>query len=115
MVERLPSVAWRVPWNNSGGPKAMPALQAPLNSERYNSILICERRNVRYAIGYIILSASSEVCPMARDLVCGMQVDEQDATAKGLTSEYEGQTYYFCAAGCKREFDKHPEQFVQKA
>ena len=52
---------------------------------------------------------------MARDLVCGMQVDEQDAAAKGLTSEYQGQTYYFCAAGCKREFDKHPEQFVQKA
>ena len=51
---------------------------------------------------------------MARDLVCGMQVDEQDAVAKGLTSEYQGQTYYFCAAGCKREFDKNPEQFVQK-
>jgi YHS domain-containing protein len=32
---------------------------------------------------------------MAKDLVCGMQVNEQQAVAKGLTSEYNGQTYYF--------------------
>jgi YHS domain-containing protein len=50
---------------------------------------------------------------MAQDLVCGMQVDEQQAKAKGLTSEYEGQTYYFCAKGCKTEFDTHPEQYVR--
>ena len=51
---------------------------------------------------------------MAKDLICGMDVDEQEATAKGLTSEYQGQTYYFCAPGCKREFDKRPEQFAGK-
>jgi YHS domain-containing protein len=50
---------------------------------------------------------------MAQGLVCGMQVDEQQAKAKGLTSEYQGQTYYFCAKGCKTEFDTHPEQYVR--
>ena len=45
----------------------------------------------------------------ATDPVCGMQVDPQQAAG---TSEYQGTTYYFCSAGCKRQFDKDPEQLV---
>ncbi len=48
---------------------------------------------------------------MAKDPICGMSVDEKTAR---FTSEYEGQTYYFCASGCKRTFDAKPEQFVKK-
>lgn len=51
---------------------------------------------------------------MAKDLVCGMQVDEQQATAQGLTSEYQGQTYYFCAPGCKKQFEQAPQRFVDQ-
>ena len=46
---------------------------------------------------------------MAIDPVCGMEVDEQQATA---TSEYQGTTYYFCAPGCKRQFDRDPERYA---
>lgn len=46
---------------------------------------------------------------MAKDLVCGMDVDEKTAPAK---SEYKGQTYYFCAPGCKRAFDRDPERYL---
>jgi Cu+-exporting ATPase len=46
----------------------------------------------------------------AIDPVCGMEVDS--ATAAG-TSEYEGTTYYFCSVGCKRQFDKDPQVFVE--
>jgi YHS domain-containing protein len=46
---------------------------------------------------------------MAKDPVCGMDVDEKTAPAK---SEYKGKIYYFCAPGCKHEFDKNPEKFV---
>ena len=49
---------------------------------------------------------------MAKDLVCDMQVDEQEATSKGLTSEYQGTTYYFCSPGCKRRFDQNPEHYA---
>jgi len=55
--------------------------------------------------------------PVAQDLVleaidpvCGMTVEV--ATAH-FTSEYSGKTYYFCAAGCKRSFDKEPGKYVQ--
>jgi YHS domain-containing protein len=46
---------------------------------------------------------------MAKDPVCGMDVDPKTAAGK---SEYKGQTYYFCSAGCKRSFDKDPEKYL---
>lgn len=49
---------------------------------------------------------------MAKDPVCGMMVDEQNAPAK---SEYKGQTYYFCMVGCKKKFDADPERYLNKA
>ncbi|HEU5349009.1 MAG TPA: YHS domain-containing protein [Ktedonobacterales bacterium] len=47
----------------------------------------------------------------AIDPVCGMQVDPAMAAA---TSEYQGQTYYFCSQGCKRQFDKDPQSYVKQ-
>jgi Cu+-exporting ATPase len=49
---------------------------------------------------------------MAIDPVCHMEVEEGSAAA---TSEYKGQTYYFCAAGCKRAFDADPEKYLANA
>lgn len=49
---------------------------------------------------------------MVKDVVCGMQVDEQQAAAKGLTSDYRGQTYSFCSPSCKRQFDQNPQQYA---
>ena len=46
---------------------------------------------------------------MAIDPVCGMQVDEKTAKHK---SEYKGETYYFCAPGCKFTFDEKPEDYI---
>ncbi|MBI5030343.1 MAG: YHS domain-containing protein [Chloroflexi bacterium] len=46
---------------------------------------------------------------MAKDPVCGMDVDPKTAACK---SEFNGQTYYFCSKGCKATFDKNPEKFV---
>ena len=46
----------------------------------------------------------------ARDPVCGMNVEIARAH---FTSQYEGTAYYFCAAGCKRSFDKDPQKYIQ--
>jgi len=48
---------------------------------------------------------------MAKDPVCGMDVDIKTAPAK---SEYKGKTYYFCGPGCKRDFDRDPEKYIGK-
>jgi YHS domain-containing protein len=47
---------------------------------------------------------------MARDPVCGMEVKPNNA----LKSVYNGQTYYFCRANCKHEFDQDPQRFVKQ-
>lgn len=49
---------------------------------------------------------------MVKDPVCGMSVDPKTAAAK---SDYKGQTYYFCADGCKKTFDKEPQKYAAKA
>ena len=46
---------------------------------------------------------------MAKDPVCGMDVDPKQAAGK---SEYQGQTYYFCSIGCKKAFDKEPAKYA---
>lgn len=46
---------------------------------------------------------------MAKDPVCGMEVNPETAAGK---SEYKGETYYFCAPGCKKAFDQEPEKYV---
>src|SRR5205807_4120313 len=45
-----------------------------------------------------------------RDPVCGMSVDPQRAAAKVA---YAAKTYYFCAPGCARRFEKEPEKYLQ--
>jgi YHS domain-containing protein len=47
---------------------------------------------------------------MAKDPVCGMEVDENKAAG---TSVYNGKTYYFCAPGCKSRFEKEPEKYAK--
>lgn len=59
--------------------------------------------------GLIRLVQNSSVKEYAKDPVCDMMVEI--ATAK-LTSDYHGEKVYFCAAGCKRAFDKDPERFL---
>jgi len=55
-------------------------------------------------------SAAASAAVSAIDPVCGMSVEV--ATAE-FTSEYLGQMYYFCCAGCQQSFDKLPEHYLQ--
>jgi len=47
---------------------------------------------------------------MAKDPICGMNVDEK--TAK-LKSDYKDKTYYFCSQTCKTTFDKNPAKYAK--
>ena len=48
----------------------------------------------------------------ARDPICGMSVEIADSKHR---SEYAGQTFYFCCAGCKAKFDAEPLRYTQAA
>lgn len=45
---------------------------------------------------------------MAKDLVCGMNVDEN----KAIAVVHGGKTYYFCSTGCKSTFAKSPAKYT---
>jgi len=45
----------------------------------------------------------------AKDLVCGMQVDEKITRYK---MEFGGKTYYFCSSGCESAFQQNPERYA---
>lgn len=46
---------------------------------------------------------------MARDPVCGMDVDPKKAAAQ---SSYQGKKVYFCAVECKVRFDADPGRYA---
>ena len=65
--------------------------------------------------------ASAEVVPLRRappaphlvtDVVCGMTVDADTTPNR---AEYEGQTYYFCSAGCRTKFIADPLRYLGEA
>ncbi len=48
---------------------------------------------------------------MSKDPVCGMEVNQNTATAK---TNYQGREYLFCSQDCKRQFDQDPERYGQQ-
>lgn len=44
------------------------------------------------------------------DPVCGMEVTPETAAD---SVEYEGETYYFCSAGCRAAFESSPERYTR--
>lgn len=48
---------------------------------------------------------------MAKDPVCGMQVDKKNPAGK---SEYKGKIYFFCSPGCKESFEEEPDKYINK-
>ena len=48
---------------------------------------------------------------MVEDPVCHGHVNEKKMLAK---SEYEGETYYFCALFCKQRFDREPDKYIKE-
>jgi YHS domain-containing protein len=48
--------------------------------------------------------------PLAIDPVCKMEVDENRSR---YGSRYNGKSYHFCSASCKKKFDEDPEKYAK--
>ena len=49
---------------------------------------------------------------MAKDVVCGMDVDISASAV--LRAEHQGKTYYFCTPSCRESFLKNPSKYLVK-
>ena len=56
----------------------------------------------------------AEVAKSSKDPVCRITVDEESATAAGLTSTFKGRVYFFVSKECKALFDKDPAKYVDQ-
>ena len=54
-------------------------------------------------------STHDHAAHMAKDPVCGMDVDPHTATLK---ADHKGITYYFCAPGCRSKFIANPDKYL---
>lgn len=54
---------------------------------------------------------NKEISKMAKDPLCGMEIDEKKAAGK---SEDKDKIYYFCSDACKSTFDKNPKKYLKK-
>ncbi|MGH3440978.1 MAG: YHS domain-containing protein, partial [Nitriliruptorales bacterium] len=66
--------------------------------------LVALRSSGGVALGVAVAEPEGAIDP-----VCGMTVDIATAHYR---SEHEGETYWFCAAGCQRAFEAAPEGYV---
>ncbi len=55
---------------------------------------------------------AGEIYPIVKDPVCGMRVSVHEAFAH---TQYNGQTYFFCAGGCAKKFASRPKNFATQA
>jgi YHS domain-containing protein len=55
-------------------------------------------------------------CPveeiMAMDPVCGINVDDRNPE---FETRFAGKKYFFCSDECRKEFDEHPEDYLEAA
>lgn len=92
----------------------MRLLRRIAKEENRSVIIVSHDQRIRDIADRVLWLKDGEfknVVEMALDPVCGMAVDEKSAPAK---IEYNGQTYYFCAQGCRDEFAAAPETFLVK-
>ena len=77
------------------------------------------RRSVVAVILIVVLAATSmtafaqakKAAPeKAKDPVCGIMVDKDP----NLSSNYKGETYYFCSKTDMEKFKKEPEKYAKK-
>lgn len=54
----------------------------------------------------------SDATTMAKDPVCGMDVDPHTAKHNAV---HEGHPYYFCSAGCRTKFVANPTKYLEKS
>ena len=80
------------------------------SQEEIALLALADLVTTRRSRGHVVAPAAAPAVVFATDQVCGMTVDPLTAKEK---TEYAGNTYWFCAAGCRAEFEKDPQRYLR--
>lgn len=65
----------------------------------------------KHSDGHSCCTAEKKVSKtLVKDPVCGMMIDP--ATAKGGTTQYKNETFYFCNSKCRDKFNADPQRYL---
>jgi putative ABC transport system ATP-binding protein len=93
------------------GHETMRLLRSIAKEEQRSVIIVSHDQRIKDIADRVFWLEDGEfknMVQMALDPVCGMSVDRDSAPAK---VKWRGQTYFFCANGCREEFLAGPEKF----
>lgn len=93
------------------GRETMRLLRRLAKEEQRSVIIVSHDQRIKEIADRVLWLEDGEfksVTEMATDPVCGMTLDKEHAPAK---AEYNGQTFYFCAQGCRNEFLAEPTRY----
>lgn len=63
-----------------------------------------------HKLNKLLNQKSADLIPVFIDPVCGMKVTPANA---GFSYHHRGQSFYFCASGCYKNFVNNPKQYVK--
>ena len=92
---------------------ALSALAGIVQARRAGAAAMTRVKAAINAASFAAAASGGGAAPQAAeavDPICGMSVTMAAAEHR---SEYAGRTYYFCCAGCKRNFDKEPQRYLE--
>ena len=95
------------------GHETMRLLRRIAKEEERSVIIVSHDQRIKDIADRILWledGAFKDAVEMAADPVCGMSVDKASAPAE---AEWHGQTFYFCARGCRDEFLAAPGKYLE--
>ena len=81
----------------------MRLLQRIAREQRRSVVIVSHDQRIKEIADRVLWLEDGQfkaILEMATDPVCGMAVERD----KAITAEWDGQTFYFCAQGCRDEF-----------
>jgi putative ABC transport system ATP-binding protein len=95
------------------GRETMRLLRRLAKEEQRSVIIVSHDQRIKEIADRVLWLEDGEfknIVEMATDPVCGMALDQTQAPVQ---TQYDGQVYYFCAAGCRAEFLAAPAQYLR--
>jgi len=96
------------------GHETMRMLRRIAKEEKRSVIIVSHDQRIKDIADRIFWLEDGEfksMVEMATDPVCGMSLDKETTATQ---AEYNGRVFYFCANGCRQEFQADPTQFIKE-
>ncbi|MBX3063317.1 MAG: ATP-binding cassette domain-containing protein [Anaerolineae bacterium] len=97
--------------DSKSGREVMRLLRRLVKEQNRSAVIVSHDQRIRDVADRVLWLEDGqfkETVIMAVDPVCNMNVERN----KAISAQWDGETFYFCAQGCRDEFMSTPEKFM---